>query len=158
MKKIAILLTLFCVSLPAFTQNAPPAEQPKSDTPKTEPAKPEAPKWVTERPSCKAYRIGDPKGEWCGRTCDTGLEARCTSVAMDSPNPPACGCLKAQGLEGVNAFSICSATKKDAKGQEWASCAIACDKRTVATCVDGPEYPEAGAPSCKCEVKASKKS
>ncbi len=113
--------------------------------------------WITERPDCKVYRIGDPKGEWCGRTCDTGLEARCIAQAADSPKPLFCACVKAQGLEGVNAFSICRATKKDADGHLWETCAISCDKRTVATCADAPIYPQPGSPTCSCQSKPAEK-
>jgi hypothetical protein len=162
MRKIAYLPTLICFSLSLLAQNLTPSEQPKSDAPQTdtqksEPGKSKAPQWMAERPDCKVYRIGDPKGEWCGRTCDTGLEARCIAQAADSPKPLFCGCVKARGMEGVNAFSLCRAVKKDAEGHEWERCAIACDKKTVATCSDAPMYPAPGSVSCACQPKPAQK-
>ena len=162
MRTLAYLLTLILLPLPLLAQNQTLSQPPKSDAPKSEaqkpePAKPEAPKWISERPDCKVYRIGDSKGEWCGRTCDTGLEARCIAQAADSPKPLFCGCIKAQGMEGVNAFSLCRATKKDSNGHLWEACAISCDKHTVATCTDAPTYPQSGTPSCSCQPKPAEK-
>ncbi len=111
---------------------------------------------ITELNQCKAVRFDDPKGEGCKRTCDTGQVAQCISVALDNAKPPQCNCLKAEGREGVAAYSMCHAVRKDAEGHEWERCNIACDKRTVATCVDAPLYPAPGAPRCTCEPKAKK--
>ena len=162
MKRTALYLVLLCFSLSLFAQNPAASDQQKSAPPRAEAPKgqapdPNKPTPITEPNLCKAYRIGDPKGEGCVRTCDTGQMAQCISVALDSPTPPVCNCVKAQGLEGVNPFSMCHAVRKDAEGHEWERCNIACDKRTVVRCADAPMYPTPGAPSCRCEPKAAPK-
>ena len=138
MKRTALSLLMFCFSSLLVAQS--PGPQP-----------------IAERNYCKAVRFDDPKNEACARTCDTGQVAQCISVALDSKTLPVCNCLKAEGREGVAAYSMCHAVRKDSGGHEWGRCNIACDKLTVATCVDAPDYPAPGAPKCTCEKKAVKK-
>ena len=132
------------------------AQQKDSTTAAPQSAKPpqtSAPQPIKELNFCYAYRLDDPKQEKCHATCDTGQMARCYSVEKDSPTPPMCQCVKAQGLEGVNPFSICKATKKNAAGKEIENCSIECDKRTIATCKDAPAAPDKTEPSCRCEKR-----
>ena len=139
MKKISLFLVLFWCSSLVVAQNPTPSQS------------------INERNYCKEIRIDDPKNEACARTCDTGQVAQCISVALDSKTPPICNCVKAEGREGVAAYSMCHAVRKDAEGHEWERCNIACDKFTVATCLDAPDYPAPGGPKCTCERKAAKK-